>query len=94
VLVPGPGGVVPLAVALLLIVVALLSPPGRRATRAVLSSVGRWPGLIRSELRGDAPLDPADRAERRDDTTPDIPPVPDRPLPSTRAFPQVGRRER
>ena len=87
---PGTGGVVFLAVALLLVVVALLSPAGRRATVAALGSVVRWPGLIRSELRGDAPLGDGGR---RDDTTPEMPAVRDDP-PPTRAFPQVGRPER
>ncbi|OLL84206.1 MULTISPECIES: hypothetical protein [unclassified Pseudonocardia] len=91
-LVSGTGGVTALAVALLLVVVALLSPPGRRAAHAVFSSVGRWPGLIRSELRGDAPLEAGEQADRRDDTTPDIPAVRAEP-PATRTFPQVGRPE-
>lgn len=88
---PGHGGVV-LTVALLLVVVALVSPPGRRAAQAAIGSVGRWPGLIRSELRGDAPLDADER--RLDSTTPEIPVVDDPPLPPTRSLPQVGRRER
>lgn len=97
---PGTGGVVLLAVALLLVVAALASPAGRRAAAAALGSVGRWPRLIRSELRGDAPLD---AGERRDDTPPepapdaapatrpDIPAVRDEPLPPTRTFPQLQR---
>lgn len=102
---PGTGGVVLLAVALLLVVAALASPPGRRAAAAALGSVGRWPRLIRSELRGDAPLDAGelDAGQRRDDTPPepapdaapatrpDIPAVRDEPLPPTRTFPQLQR---
>lgn len=97
---PGTGGIVLLAVALLLVVAALASPAARRAGVAALGSVGRWPRLIRSELRGDAPLD---AGERRDDTPPepapdvapatrpDIPAVRDEPLPPTRTFPQLQR---
>ena len=53
--VPGSGSVV-VAVALLVVVAALASPAGRRAAVAALGSVGRWPALIRAEMRGDAPL--------------------------------------
>ncbi|MBP2370905.1 hypothetical protein [Pseudonocardia parietis] len=88
---PGTGGVVLLAVVLLLAAVVLVSPAGRRAATSVLGSVVRWPGLIRSELRGDAPLGDADR---RDETTPEIPVVRDEPLPPTRTFPQLRLPER
>ena len=89
---PGTGGVVLLAVALLLVAVVLISPAGRRAASAAIGSVGRWPGLIRSELRGHAPLDDS---VRRDDTTPEIPAVrEEEPPPRTRAFPQVERPDR
>ncbi|MBC3190105.1 hypothetical protein H7X46_03390 [Pseudonocardia sp. C8] len=83
---PGTGGLVLLAVSALLVVAALVSPPGRRAAAAAIGSVGRWPALIRSELRGDAPLD--DRGHR-DDTTPELPAVRDEPPRPTRVFPQV-----
>ncbi|MEJ8280425.1 hypothetical protein [Pseudonocardia spirodelae] len=93
---PGHGGVVVLAAALLLVVVAVLArPAGRRAAAAALGSVGRWPALIRAEMRGDAPLSSARAADpvddRRFDTTPEMPAVRDEPLPPTSAFPQVGR---
>lgn len=83
----GSGGVVTLAVVLLAVAVVLVSPAGRRGAAAALGSVGRWPALIRAELRGNAPLS-AD--EHRGDTTPDIPVVADEPLPPTRGLPQAG----
>ncbi|MER5672173.1 hypothetical protein [Pseudonocardia alni] len=88
---PGSGSVVVVAVALL-VVVALVSPAGRRAAVAALGSVGRWPALIRAEMRGDAPLSAgrADTADdRRFDTTPEMPAVRAEPLPPTSTFPQV-----
>ncbi|MCM3848534.1 hypothetical protein ND486_20300 [Pseudonocardia sp. DR1-2] len=93
--VPGSGSVVVVAVALLVVVAALVSPAGRRAAVAALGSVGRWPALIRAEMRGDAPLsdgraDTADTADdRRFDTTPEMPAVRAEPLPPTSTFPQV-----
>ncbi|WFG43168.1 hypothetical protein [Pseudonocardia alni] len=89
--VPGSGSVV-VAVALLVVVAALVSPAGRRAAVAALGSVGRWPALIRAEMRGDAPLSDAraDTADvRRFDTTPEMPAVRAEPLPPTSTFPQV-----
>ncbi|WP_226367220.1 hypothetical protein [Pseudonocardia sp. ICBG162] len=89
--VPGSGSVVVVAVALL-VVVALVSPASRRAAVAALGSVGRWPALIRAEMRGDAPLSDgrADTADdRRFDTTPEMPAVRAEPLPPTSTFPQV-----
>ncbi|MFP5068455.1 hypothetical protein ACLFMI_02145 [Pseudonocardia nantongensis] len=86
----GSGGVVTLAVVLLVAVVALLSPAGRRVATSALGSVGRWPALIRAELRGKAPLSD----DPRGDTTPDIPVVADESLPPTRGLPQVGRPRR
>lgn len=80
-------GVVTLTLVLIAVAAVAVSPAGRRAASAAMGSVGRWPALIRSELRGNAPLS-AD--ERRSDTTPDIPAVPDEPLPPTRGFPRVG----
>ncbi|MBN9791132.1 MULTISPECIES: hypothetical protein [unclassified Pseudonocardia] len=88
---PGSGSVVVVAVALL-VVAALVSPAGRRAAVAALGSVGRWPALIRAEMRGDAPLSDgrADTADdRRFDTTPEMPAVRAEPLPPTSTFPQV-----
>lgn len=88
---PGSGSVVVVAVALLVVVAALASPAGRRAA---LGSVGRWPALIRAEMRGDAPLSDgrADTADdRRVDTTPEMPAVRAEPLPPTSTFPQVRR---
>ncbi len=94
---PGSGSVVVVAVALL-VVAALVSPAGRRAAVAALGSVGRWPALIRAEMRGDAPLsdgradtpETADTADdRRFDTTPEMPAVRAEPLPPTSTFPQV-----
>ncbi|WP_224389292.1 hypothetical protein [Pseudonocardia sp. ICBG1293] len=93
---PGSGSVVVVAVALLVVAV-LVSPAGRRAAVAALGSVGRWPALIRAEMRGDAPLsggradpvDPADADDRRFDTTPELPAVRAEPLPPTSTFPQV-----
>ncbi|GAA1864515.1 hypothetical protein GCM10009772_45050 [Pseudonocardia alni subsp. carboxydivorans] len=92
--VPGSGSVVVVAVALLVVVAALVSPASRRAAVAALGSVGRWPALIRAEMRGDAPLSDgradADTADdRRFDTTPEIPAVRAEPLPPTSTFPQV-----
>ncbi|WP_224403512.1 hypothetical protein [Pseudonocardia sp. ICBG1034] len=90
--VPGSGSVVVVAVALLVVVAALVSPAGRRAAVAALGSVGRWPALIRAEMRGDAPLSDgrADAADdRRFDTTPEMPAVRAEPLPPTSTFPQV-----
>lgn len=90
--VPGSGSVVVVAVALLVVVAALVSPAGRRAAVAALGSVGRWPALIRAEIRGDAPLSDgrADTADdRRFDTTPEMPAVRAEPLPPTSTFPQV-----
>lgn len=63
-----------------LVALAVLSRPGRRAGAAGIAAVGRWPGLIRSELRGAAPLE----RDTVTDTTPDIPPV-------TRGLPIVER---
>lgn len=86
----GSGVVVTLAVVLVAVVAVLVSPAGRRTTASALGSVGRWPALIRAELRGNGPLSAEDR---RADTTPDIPVVVvgvDEPLPPTRGFPQVG----
>jgi hypothetical protein len=91
---PGSGSVVVVAVALLVVVAALASPAGRRAAVAALGSVGRWPALIRAEMRGDAPLSDgrADTADdRRFDTTPEMPAVRAEPLPPTSTFPQVRR---
>lgn len=99
---PGPGGVV-VAVALVVVVAVLVSPAGRRAAVAALGSVGRWPALIRAEMRGDAPLadgradtvdivDSLDTVDdRHDDTTPEMPAVRAEPLPTTSTFPQVRR---
>lgn len=84
-------GVLTLAVVLVVVVVALVSPAGRRAATTALGSVGRWPALIRAELRGNAPLSADDP---RGDTTPDIPAVGDEPLPPTRGLPQVGQSRR
>ncbi|MET0189162.1 MAG: hypothetical protein ABW212_09205 [Pseudonocardia sediminis] len=78
----GTSTVVLLAV-VVLVVVAALSRPGRRAAAAGIAAVGRWPGLIRSELRGAAPLE----RDAVTDTTPDIPPV-------TRGLPIVERPDR
>lgn len=89
---PGSGSVVVVAVALLVVVAVLVSPAGRRAAVAALGSVGRWPALIRAEMRGDAPLSDgrADTADdRRFDTTPEMPAVRAEPLPPTSTFPQV-----
>jgi hypothetical protein len=94
---PGPSGVV-VAVALVVVVAVLVSPAGRRAAVAALGSVGRWPALIRAEMRGDAPLadgradtvDSLDTVDdRHDDTTPEMPAVRADPLPATSTFPQV-----
>lgn len=89
----GSGVVVTLAVVVAAVVAVLASPAGRRATAAALGSVGRWPALIRAELRGNGPLT---AEERRAETTPDIPVVvaADEPLPPTRGFPQVGHPRR
>lgn len=78
----GTATVVLLAV-VVLVAVAVLSPPGRRAWTAGLAAVGRWPGHIRSELRGAAPLE----RDPVSDTTPDIPPV-------TRGLPITERPDR
>ncbi|ANY06056.1 hypothetical protein [Pseudonocardia sp. HH130630-07] len=91
-----PGSGVVLLLVVLLAAGVLLSPPGRRMVGAVGRSVWRWPGLIRSELRGDAPLDAAtpdggETPQDRHDTTPEIPVVRDEPLPQTRGLPQLGR---
>lgn len=72
-----------LAVVVLGAVVVLVSPPARRAWTAGAAAVGRWPGLIRAELRGAAPLQQDPVA----DTTPDIPPV-------TRGLPITERPDR
>ncbi|MFP5023053.1 hypothetical protein [Pseudonocardia phyllosphaerae] len=71
---PSPGGIVTLVIVLVAVVAALVSPPGRKAAATAVDSVVRWPSLIRSELRGNAPL--ADEP-RHDTTTPDIPVVPE-----------------
>ena len=65
-----------------LVALAVLSRPGRRAGAAGIAAVGRWPGLIRSELRGAAPRERAPGTVT--DTTPAIPPV-------TRGRPSVAR---
>lgn len=95
----GAVGTVVLIGAAVLLVAAVASPPGRRAAAAGFGAVGRWPALIRSELRGAAPLqrdpaeggaDAADAADTADTdhatsrTMPDIPPV-------TRGLPVVDR---
>lgn len=67
-----------------LAVLAVASPPGRRAAAAGLGAVGRWPALIRAELRGAAPLQRDQAEELGEDTTPDIPPV-------TRGLPTAER---
>ena len=88
---PGSGSVAVVAV-VLLVVAVLASRAGRRAAVAALGSVGRWPALIRAEMRGDAPLSDgrADTADdRRFDITPEMPAVRAEPLPPTSTFPQV-----
>ncbi|MEU9820372.1 hypothetical protein [Pseudonocardia alni] len=91
---PGSGSVAVVAV-VLLVVAVLASRAGRRAAVAALGSVGRWPALIRAEMRGDAPLSDgrADTAatadDRRFDTTPEMPAVRAEPLSPTSTFPQV-----
>lgn len=72
-----------LAVVALGVVAVVLSPPARRAATAGIGAVGRWPGLIRAELRGAAPL----QRDPVGDTTPDITPV-------TRGLPIVQRPDR
>lgn len=69
-----------LAVAVPGAVVALVSPPARRAWTAGIAAVGRWPGLIRAELPGRR----AAAAGPVGETTPDIPPV-------TRGLPIIER---
>lgn len=81
----GPDGTstVVLMAVLVLVAAVALSRSARRAGAAGMAAVGRWPGLIRSELRGAAPLERDTVA----DTTPDIPPV-------TRGLPVVERPDR
>lgn len=66
----GAVGTVVLLGAVVLLIAAVASPPGRRATAAGFGAVGRWPALIRSELRGAAPLqrDPSEDADNGADT--------------------------
>lgn len=91
----GMGGpaTVALAVVALLVVLVLARPAGRGAVTALAGQVARWPGMIRAELRGAAPLgvdggaDGADARPSAGDTTPDIPVV-------TRGLPVVERPDR
>lgn len=95
----GMGGpaTVSLAVVVLLVVVVLATSAGRDAVTALAGQVARWPGMIRAELHGAAPLgvdvvadDGTSCARARPsagDTTPDIPVV-------TRGLPAVERPDR
>lgn len=91
----GMGGpaTVALAVVVLLVALVLALPAGRGAVRALACQIARWPGMIRAELRGAAPLgvdggvDAGRPRPSTGDTTPDIPVV-------TRSFPVVERPDR
>lgn len=86
-----------LAVVALSVVVVVARPAGRDAVAALAGQVARWPGMIRAELRGAAPLgvedtvdgavDGAGAQPSTGDTTPDIPVV-------TRGLPLVERPDR
>lgn len=97
----GMGGptTVTVSVVALLVVLVLARPSGRTAVTALAGQVARWPGLIRAELRGAAPLrvdgaDGTDAGPSTGDTTPDIPVV-TRDIPAmTRGFPVVERPDR
>jgi hypothetical protein len=87
---------VTVVVAALLVVLVLARPAGRGALAALAGQVARWPGMIRAEMRGaaplgvdgsDGPVDGTDPRRRPGDTTPDIPVV-------TRGFPVVQRPDR
>lgn len=81
---------VAVVVAALLVVLVIALPSGRGAVVALVRQAALWPGLIRAELRGAAPLR-VDGAEpgrpSMGDTTPDIPAI-------TRGLPVVDRPDR
>jgi hypothetical protein len=86
---------VAMAVVALLVVLVVALPAGRGAVAVIAGHVVRWPGMIRAEMRGAAPLavDGGIEAPERDarpavgETTPDIPVV-------TRGLPVVERPDR
>ena len=85
----GPATIALAAVALFGVVVLAL-PSGRGAVAAFAGQVARWPGMVRAELRGAAPLgvdvgvDDLEARSSTGDTTPDIPVV-------TKGLPVVER---
>lgn len=95
----GMGGpaTVTVVVAALLVMLVLALPAGRGAVVALAVQVARWPGMIRAEMRGAAPLgvdggtdgrvDVPGARRSTGDTTPDIPAV-------TRGLPVVERPDR